>query len=514
MGSNAILLLICALGLLCSIWVFFTKKQYRLGIWLLCLAAFAFRLYMAFVDPFLHDWDERFHALVAKNMISSPFIPLLRVDPILPYDYTAWCCNHIWVHKQPLFLWQMALSMKIFGVQEWALRLPSAVLSALMSFWVYRIALIWTKEKNTAFLAALLSAFSYYQLELTAGYLSLDHNDLVFTCYITASIWAFCEYTKQLNFRWALLAGFFAGLAILVKWLTAMLVFGGAGLYLLSQEGLIRNINFYKHWLAAFGLSIAIMLPWQLYILQAFPKESAWEYLYNFKHVTERLGAFTAESYLYYIKQFSEQYGVFLVPFLFLGLFVVLFTKKYPRRFNIPMLGMLTVVYGFFSIFVETKMPAFVYIVSGIILVLLAIGLNSSIQSIIGSTSLNNRPWVRTGIFLLIAIACSQPWRLSQHHSSRDAERQAKINNTEIFRNLDKEVAEDVVVFNCKSHADIELMFYQKHRAYHWYPPEKQLDSLLENGYKIAAFQSHTNQGLPEYIDKNPRVQIIRKEIK
>ena len=494
--------------------MFFARQQYRAGIWVLCLAAFFLRLYLALIDPFLHDWDERFHALVAKNMMSEPFKPMLRVEPILPYDYTAWCCNHIWVHKQPLFMWQMALSMKIFGVQEWALRLPSAILSALMSFWIYRIALIWTKEQSIAFLAALLSAFSYYQLELTAGYLSLDHNDLVFTCYVTASIWAFCEYTKRPGFRWALLAGLFVGLAILVKWLTALLVFGGAGLYLLSQQSEWKNISFYKHWLAAFGLSMAIMMPWQLYILQAFPKESAWEYLYNFKHVTERLGAFTDSNPWYHLEHMGEHYGVLFLPFLVLGLFLVLFSNRYERRYSLPMMGMTGVAFLFFSLAVETKMPAFTYIVASVILVLIAVGLESSIRFVVDSSRSRLQLPVRAGLYLLVALACLQPWQLRRHHSSKNPDRQIKINNTQVFKNLHQEVAEDVVVFNCKSFEDTELMFYQKNRAYHWFPPEQQLDSLIAAGYKIAAFQSHTNQGLPEYMVNNPGVQIIKKEIK
>ncbi len=38
----------------------------------------------------LHDWDERYHALVAKNMIEQPFKPMLYKNPVLPYDYKDW----------------------------------------------------------------------------------------------------------------------------------------------------------------------------------------------------------------------------------------------------------------------------------------------------------------------------------------------------------------------------------------------------------------------------------------
>ncbi|MEZ4940695.1 MAG: glycosyltransferase family 39 protein [Saprospiraceae bacterium] len=510
----SLLLLSGTLCFLWSLWLFFEKKRYGAGILVLCLAAFFLRLYMAFVDPFLHDWDERFHALVAKNMIAEPFRPMLRVSPVLPYDFTAWCCNHIWVHKQPLFLWQMALAMKVFGVNEWALRLPSVLLSTLMTYWIYRIALIWTREQATAFLAALLSTFSYYQLELTAGYLSLDHNDLVFTAYVTGGIWAFSEYTRRPGIRWAMIAGVFTGLDVLVKWLTALVIFGGAGLYLLSQRDHWSKWQFYRHWLSAFGLVLVIMAPWQLYILREFPKESAWEYAYNFKHITDRLGAFTAGDAWYYLKYLNEHFGVFLLPFLALGLILVLFSKKFERRYNLPMLGMAAVFYLFFSLVVETQMPAFTYPVAAVVLVLIAAGLEPCIRQVVESCIPRLQPFIRATLLILVALACLQPAQLQSNHKSSNPARQAKINNTRIFKNLDKTIPADVVVFNCKSFEDTELMFYQKNNAYHWFPPEQQLDSLLALGHKIAAFQSHTNQQLPEYMTNNPKVRVIQQEMK
>ncbi|MBP7399885.1 MAG: hypothetical protein KA954_09890, partial [Chitinophagales bacterium] len=82
---------------------------------ILFFGALGIRILFNSFFPYLHDWDERFHALVAKNMMTHPFTPMLRANPVLPYDETSWTDGHIWLHKQPLFLWQMALSMKIFG---------------------------------------------------------------------------------------------------------------------------------------------------------------------------------------------------------------------------------------------------------------------------------------------------------------------------------------------------------------------------------------------------------------
>ena len=47
----------------------------------------------------LHEWDERFHALVAKNLIADPLKPTLYRSPAVAYDYRDWTSNHVWLHQ-------------------------------------------------------------------------------------------------------------------------------------------------------------------------------------------------------------------------------------------------------------------------------------------------------------------------------------------------------------------------------------------------------------------------------
>jgi len=170
--------------------------------------------------PYLGNWDERFHALVAKNMISFPFKPMLKINPLYVKDYKAWCCNHIWLHKQPLFLWQMALSMKLLGANLLALRLPSILMTTLNALLVYDIARIWLKDKTIAFFSFILTGFSSYILLVSNGVMPTDHNDIAFGFYICASFWAFLKYTASVNkLGWIIVTGIFAGCAVLNKYL-------------------------------------------------------------------------------------------------------------------------------------------------------------------------------------------------------------------------------------------------------------------------------------------------------
>ena len=111
-------------------WKSFKQSNYRLCVLILVVLGITLRVF-AGSDLFLHDWDERYHALVAKNMMDDPFTPMLYQNPILGYDIENWCGNHIWLHKQPLPLWMMSASMSVFGINEIALRLPSILLGGL-----------------------------------------------------------------------------------------------------------------------------------------------------------------------------------------------------------------------------------------------------------------------------------------------------------------------------------------------------------------------------------------------
>ena len=105
---------------------------------LIVFAGFVLRVY-AGSDLYVHKWDERYHALDAKNMIEHPFRPMLYKDPVMPYNFKSWTSNHIWVHKQPFPLWAMAGSMAFFGVNEIALRMPSIILSSIAVYFTFFI---------------------------------------------------------------------------------------------------------------------------------------------------------------------------------------------------------------------------------------------------------------------------------------------------------------------------------------------------------------------------------------
>lgn len=477
---------------------------------LLMSAAFALRLLMASLDPFLHDWDERYHALVAKNLMANPLLPLLRAQAWLPYDYKAWCCNHVWLHKQPLFLWQIALSLKLFGVNEVALRLPSALLGALVLYPVYRLGLLIYRDATTGYLAALLTAFAYYNLEQTSGLIGMDHNDVSFMVYVTASLWAYHEYraaAPPVCRRWAVAVGLLAGAAVLCKWLTGLVVYAAWGLDVLLTPAYRRQASEYVRLASSALVAVAVFLPWQLYTARRFPVESAYERTYNARHFTEALEGH-GHPWYYHLARFPTHYG--LIGLLVVVGLLLIFTPAERKRPLRPLLTAATLVYLFFSL-AATKMYSYAYVVSPLLLVLAARPLTLLLRSLAAWKLALGLP-LRAAVLALVVLADARPWGIVRVHFQEGdygvhygpLNRTKRTANAKLYRHLDQQVPPNYIVLNVLSGDEVEAMFYSDRDIYSWAPSPQDLQRARTRGFRLATFPAHHDQNPPEYVLQTP----------
>ncbi|KAA9327582.1 phospholipid carrier-dependent glycosyltransferase [Hymenobacter busanensis] len=502
-----VLLVLSALLAGVSVFVF-SRYSPSKAVWWLMAAALCLRLALASLDPFLHDWDERFHALVAKNLMVDWLRPVLRQHPVLPYDYRAWCCNHVWVHKQPLFLWQIAASFKLFGVNELALRLPSALLGALLLWPVYRLGRL-VFSPAVGYCAAVLLTFAYYQLGLTTGRQSVDHSDVAFMAYVTASIWAWYEgqCSTSGKGRWALLVGVFSGAAVLCKWLPGAVVYAGWALEMLLNPKL-RSRGEYARYGLAVAVAALLVLPWQLYINRAFPLESTFERHYAALHFTQALED-KAGPWYYYLNNLWYQYQ-WLVLLIAAGIGWTATPRLRPRPVRL-LLTTCLIVFVFFSA-AATKMVSYTYVVAPALLLLAALGWVET------SRWLRRRgawgKWAVAGLAVAVVLADLRPLGLLKHHTERFAsarllpERQHKLVRTAVYRRLDALVPAGYVVFNVPALEDTEAMFYSHRNVYSWWPTEEEYRLLRGQGMRMAAFSGRGVPQLPAYL-QGPDVRII-----
>lgn len=484
-----------------------TKHSYTITLFFILLVGFLLRLYFIQLDPFLHNWDEHFHALVAKNLSVNPLKPMLIVNPVVPYKIAEWNANHIWVHKQPLFLWQIALSIKILGNTVLAVRFPSLIMTCLSIWMVHRITLLYTHNARTAIYAALLICFSNFQLNLISGRYATDHNDVAFGFYVLCSIWAYIEYLEKPKWYWVVLIGVFSGSAILVKWLTGLLVYSAWGIQILFD---LRHKKFFKTtipFILSCLIAFIVFVPWQVYIATYFPAETTYENDFNKRHLWEALEG-NGGGILYYVKKFRAYYGVLGTLLFLYGLFVSFKNTKLNQKIGQSLLVLFTIAFIFFSFIVATKMPAFMYCVFPIGIIYAAVGFENLAQK-------TNSRWLMVLGLLLILVESVNPYNIWKY--STRAEVSIKTQNTAILQNIDRLVPDNThIVMNLGSNEHVDLMYYSQRNltAYQGVISQIDLQELLKKKEPIAVFESHGKYLLPNYIKEYPYLYIINEKLK
>lgn len=167
---------------------FFYRSKIILSLAFILLMSGGIKSYFS-LDEYLHEWDERCHALVAKNMISEPLKPMLYVNPVEPYDHRNWLGNLIWLMKPPIPLWGMSLSLSIFGISEFAVRIPGilfALGSVVLTFLIARRLF----GEKAALLAAFMHGIHGMLSELASGRLSSDGVEACFLFFVELAVFS------------------------------------------------------------------------------------------------------------------------------------------------------------------------------------------------------------------------------------------------------------------------------------------------------------------------------------
>lgn len=451
-------------------WYFHVIHKSRYALALLLIAGALLRLYMA-SDSYLHAWDERYHALVAKNMMEHPFKPMLYKNPILGIDHFTWTTNHVWLHKQPLPLWCMSFSLKIFGVSEIALRLPSLLLSTLGIGIIYDLGRrMFTKE--VAFFSAFLFAVQGLILDIGSGRTATDHVDLFFLFFVLLAVWSAKIFSDTNRWFFNVLCGIAIGSAILTKWLPALIVLPIWLLFQYEKNGLNIKKMGLRFLVLLFVVGL-IAVPWQIYIRMEFPIEQAWENSFNMRHLTEMLDGMGGQFY-YHFDRMRIAYGeIVYLPVLWF----IYHTAKNRKIENLVLIIWLLIPYIFFSI-ARTKMQAYTLFAAPALLMICGLFWDQL------------KEWYRHGkmkwLIVLVMIALiALPVRYSIERIKpldRGSVEPKWVADLKDLRSTLPEEGEKVLL-NVDNY--IECMFYNDVTAYHYTPSREIIDSLLNEGYLV-----------------------------
>lgn len=497
---SLIFLLAGLVSILISVLFHLDLKQKRSTFFLLLASSLMF-LFAITLDPFLNLWDERFHALVAKNFLQHPFLPTLYDNPIVSMEYDKWDRYHIWFHKQPLFLWQIAISFKLFGISEFTLRIPNVIMGTILTFVIYRSGLRLVNER-VGLIAGILFCTSNYILELTSGRLSLDHNDFSFLFYISLSLWTFIEYISSKNKKWIYAIGIFSGLAILCKWLVGLLVYFGWFIYQLQKNKISIRENTYLF--LAISITVIIASPWQLYEFICFPIEALKEYSFYADHFTMPLDGHTGPWYYHFLilpKIYSIMGVICLIPAL-----VYFHYKIKNKALFWSLISNIAIVYLFFSL-AQTRMPTFTTVVFLILIIILSSFYTYIIEKVSPSKPIINKIFFTLILSIIVGLNLDIE-KIQAHHTDWKniyPDRQKLIENKRIFQNLT--LKPNSVLFNIKGRHYIECMFYTGQPCYNFIPSKNQYKEIKELNSQIVIFNSSL-EDLPEYLKSDDSIQV------
>ncbi|WP_428939351.1 ArnT family glycosyltransferase [Fontivita pretiosa] len=233
--------------------------------------------------------DEVFHAIVAANLLKHPLKPTLNDRQYLQIDYHLWQNTHIWLHKPPMAMWQIAASYALLGVNTLALRLPSAILATLAVWLTYLIGkeLI---DQTAGLIAAALQAFNAPIAMLVHGNVFSDHIDIALLFWVEVAIWLLIRAVRSGRQRDWVLCGIAQGLAFLSKTYPALIVTVVAIVALVLNRRRVPGRRMVNLLLG----TIAVVAPWTLWCLFNWKDQFLYENLHALRHLSSDVEGWAA----------------------------------------------------------------------------------------------------------------------------------------------------------------------------------------------------------------------------
>jgi 4-amino-4-deoxy-L-arabinose transferase-like glycosyltransferase len=202
--------------------------------------------------PSLMDDVDAVQAQIARNMLQSGDWVTARLDGVA------------YLEKSPLKYWLIAISYIIFGVHDWAARIPLAIAAVLLC-WVTARFGAWAFGPQAGMYAGTVLATSVGLFLFTRILIP----DVMLTLTITIALWSLLralEEDELYPWRWALLMWGSMGAGLLLKGLiAAAFPVAGALLYLgLTRQLLVRRTWSRLRPISGILLFLAIAAPWHV----------------------------------------------------------------------------------------------------------------------------------------------------------------------------------------------------------------------------------------------------------
>ena len=202
--------------------------------------------------PSLMDDVDAVQAQIARNMLKSGDWVTARLDGI-PY-----------LEKAPLIYWMIAGSYQIFGVSDWAARVP-VVLSCIALAWLTAAFGMWAFGPREGLYAGLCIATCFGLWLFTRILIP----DVMLTASIALSMWAFLraiDETERRQRLWSVILAASLGTSLLFKSLIGVVFPVGAAIVYLAITRQLWQRKIWRglHPVSGALIALAIAAPWHV----------------------------------------------------------------------------------------------------------------------------------------------------------------------------------------------------------------------------------------------------------
>jgi len=295
----------------------------------------------------LRLWDESRLAINACEMLRSGnyLIPTFDGAP------------DMWNTKPPLMIWLQVLSMKSFGVNEWAVRFPSAMAALFTCMVILLFSVKYLKNFWFGFIWSLVLVTSSGYIEIHA--VRTGDYDALLTLFLTLGTISFFTFLENSNTKYLYLFFISMALAVLTKSSAALMILPGLFLYSVLQKKLIillKNKHLY------IGLFIFLLTAGSYYCIRETYNpgylQAVWDNEFGGRFLNT-IEEHNRSFWYYFINLFDYRFiiWVFFVP---AGIFVGLKNKNLKIK-NLSLFTSLMVLTFFIIISsAQTKLPWYV----------------------------------------------------------------------------------------------------------------------------------------------------------
>jgi 4-amino-4-deoxy-L-arabinose transferase-like glycosyltransferase len=198
------------------------------------------------------DDVDAVQAQISRNMLESGDWVTARLNGVK------------YLEKAPLKYWLIACSFLVFGVHDWAARIPLALSAVLLCWLVYRMG-AWAFSERAGKWAGVALATCVGLFLFTRVLIP----DVMLTLAVTFTLWAILRALEEDEPRprlWAALAAAGMAVGVLLKGLVGVVFPAGAGLLYLafSRRLLDRNVWRRLHLFSGALIFLAIAAPWHV----------------------------------------------------------------------------------------------------------------------------------------------------------------------------------------------------------------------------------------------------------